>query len=114
MKCPTCGFLNNDARVIDSRSHGLTVKRRRVCDHCKSRYNTFEVSEREYNEILHKQRYMTWTDGETRTLVNLYQEGYSKVEIAKLFGRSRMSVSRKLDKLMESKEYFKVLEQIVS
>lgn len=40
MKCPFCGF--NDSRVIDSREVGETIRRRRLCPGCHSRYTTYE------------------------------------------------------------------------
>ncbi len=45
MKCPFCGSLN--ARVLDSRSSRdvYTVKRRRECLECASRFNTYETVE---------------------------------------------------------------------
>jgi transcriptional repressor NrdR len=42
MRCPTCGTL--DGRVIDSRDldDSTTVRRRRECSSCRSRYTTYE------------------------------------------------------------------------
>lgn len=42
MKCPHCGA--SDSRVVDSRpaEDGLTLRRRRHCDSCNSRFTTFE------------------------------------------------------------------------
>jgi transcriptional repressor NrdR len=42
MKCPRCGFLED--KVIDSRvsKEGLTVRRRRECLSCNSRFTTLE------------------------------------------------------------------------
>ncbi len=42
MRCPFCKAL--DTRVIDSRviEDGKVIKRRRVCDECGSRFNTYE------------------------------------------------------------------------
>jgi transcriptional repressor NrdR len=42
MKCPRCGFLED--KVIDSRvsKEGLTVRRRRECLSCSSRFTTLE------------------------------------------------------------------------
>lgn len=42
MKCPFCG--NNDTQVKDSRpsEDGSTIRRRRFCPSCNSRFTTFE------------------------------------------------------------------------
>ena len=42
MKCPSC--LNNDSKVIDSRSiqSGKSTRRRRECVECKYRFTTYE------------------------------------------------------------------------
>ncbi len=42
MRCPNCGTL--DGRVIDSRDldNSTTVRRRRECSSCRSRYTTYE------------------------------------------------------------------------
>jgi transcriptional repressor NrdR len=45
MHCPFC--QHEDTRVIDSRltEDGLTVRRRRECEQCSERFNTFETAE---------------------------------------------------------------------
>ena len=45
MHCPFCQF--EDTRVIDSRvsDDGSTIRRRRECEHCGERFNTFETVE---------------------------------------------------------------------
>ncbi|MDX1975941.1 MAG: transcriptional regulator NrdR [Rickettsiales bacterium] len=42
MKCPFCGFA--DTQVKDSRpsDDGMTIRRRRFCPECNSRFTTFE------------------------------------------------------------------------
>jgi transcriptional repressor NrdR len=49
MRCPKCGTL--DDKVIDSRlsKDGATIRRRRECLDCQSRFTTYEVLER--NEL---------------------------------------------------------------
>jgi transcriptional repressor NrdR len=52
MKCPFCGFT--DTQVKDSRpsDDGGTIRRRRYCPECDSRFTTFErVQLREFNVI---------------------------------------------------------------
>jgi transcriptional repressor NrdR len=52
MKCPFCGFA--DTQVKDSRpsDDGATIRRRRYCGECDSRFTTFErVQLREFNVI---------------------------------------------------------------
>jgi transcriptional repressor NrdR len=45
MHCPFCQF--QDTRVIDSRvsEDGVVVRRRRECEQCNERFNTFETAE---------------------------------------------------------------------
>ena len=45
MHCPFC--QHEDTRVIDSRvsEDGTTIRRRRECEHCGERFNTFETAE---------------------------------------------------------------------
>ena len=45
MHCPFC--QHEDTRVIDSRvsEDGTTIRRRRECEHCEERFNTFETTE---------------------------------------------------------------------
>jgi transcriptional regulator nrdR len=45
MRCPFCGF--NDSKVVDSRpsEDNKTIKRRRECEKCNRRFNTFEKYE---------------------------------------------------------------------
>lgn len=42
MRCPSCGGLED--RVVDSRAadDGSTIRRRRQCEHCSTRFTTFE------------------------------------------------------------------------
>ena len=52
MRCPFCGEL--DTKVIDSRlSHdGYSIKRRRSCPSCNSRYNTQETTDLAYPRVI--------------------------------------------------------------
>ena len=45
MHCPFC--QHDDTRVIDSREtdDGTSIRRRRQCEHCGERFNTFETAE---------------------------------------------------------------------
>lgn len=42
VRCPSCGGLED--RVVDSRAaeDGSTIRRRRQCEHCATRFTTFE------------------------------------------------------------------------
>ena len=40
MKCPFCG--SDDSHVIDTRSSGERIRRRRECGACKKRFTTYE------------------------------------------------------------------------
>ena len=52
MRCPFCG--EPDTKVIDSRlSHdGYSIKRRRLCPSCDSRYNTHEATDLSYPRVI--------------------------------------------------------------
>lgn len=52
MRCPFCS--HSDTRVIDSRltDDGLMVRRRRVCEACEARFNTFETAELKLPQII--------------------------------------------------------------
>ena len=52
MRCPFCGEL--DTKVIDSRlSHdGYSIKRRRSCPSCNSRYNTQQTTDLSYPRVI--------------------------------------------------------------
>lgn len=54
MTCPVC---NGDTKVIDSRLNGNdTVKRRRECKVCKFRFNTYEIDEDLYFNLIKKEK----------------------------------------------------------
>jgi len=40
LKCPHCGA--SDSRVIDTRSSGERIRRRRECSNCEKRFTTYE------------------------------------------------------------------------
>ncbi|USN57615.1 MAG: transcriptional repressor NrdR [Candidatus Peribacteria bacterium] len=50
MNCPKCN--NADTKVIDSRvvDNGQTIRRRRECEYCQTRFTTFE--KRGYTELM--------------------------------------------------------------
>ncbi|MEE3895361.1 MULTISPECIES: hypothetical protein [Priestia] len=109
MKCPNCGVIDQ-THVYDSRRVQETIRRRRVCNYCNKRFKTFEVTEIHYNE--NRQNYVNWTDGELNTLVYLREQGMFQKDIGKLFGRSQRSVQKKLRDLLDSGEYFTILEDL--
>ena len=45
MRCPFCN--HEETKVVDSRvaSDGLSIRRRRECEHCSSRFSTYEEME---------------------------------------------------------------------
>lgn len=43
MRCPFCDFI--DTKVVDTRSNGNTIKRRRECISCQKRFTTYEKFE---------------------------------------------------------------------
>ena len=50
MRCPSCS--REDTSVIDSRSTGARVRRRRQCKHCGERFTTREELAREFPKII--------------------------------------------------------------
>ena len=54
MRCPFCGF--NDSKVVDSRpsEDNKTIKRRRECEKCNRRFNTFEKYEIQPGMVIKK------------------------------------------------------------
>ena len=52
MRCPFCGA--GDTRVVDSRlgAEGDSVRRRRECGECRSRFTTHETFEANYPQII--------------------------------------------------------------
>jgi transcriptional repressor NrdR len=47
MRCPFCKDEEFNSRVIDTRlsSDGISIRRRRECEHCKKRFTTYETLE---------------------------------------------------------------------
>lgn len=109
MKCPNCGLLDKDSRVLDSRPWKHTIRRRRLCSSCGYKWATYEATEGEFFSDRNRNKYLPWSPGEEETLVKLREEGTTYTAIGKLLGRSRMSVDRKVNKLLESGEYFYIL-----
>ena len=54
MDCPHCGFENS--RVIDSRDVNKSVRRRRQCPSCGSRFTTYERIETRSLQVIKKDR----------------------------------------------------------
>jgi transcriptional regulator NrdR family protein len=111
MKCPQCGRLDENTRVIDSRPFKHTIKRRRECSFCHHRWNTFEATEQEFYSDRNRNKYLSWSEGEENTAMLLAFDGVTRVKIAHILGRNRMSVSRKLDKLLNTDRYFAVVNE---
>ncbi len=54
MHCPKCG--NDDSKVIESRDTGDSVRRRRECLECSSRYTTYERIEKPNLAVVKKDK----------------------------------------------------------
>lgn len=52
MRCPRCSY--EDSSVIDSRSDGNTIRRRRECLSCKTRFTTYERIEYAFPMVVKK------------------------------------------------------------
>lgn len=112
MKCPNCGMVDHKNRVVDSRAWKHTIRRRRKCNSCNYNWNTYEAVEEEFITDRTGKKYLPWTPGEEETLVRLREAGLNYVRIGEKLGRNRNAVSRKVDKLMESGEYFVILDDL--
>lgn len=113
MKCPNCGIIDHNNRVVDSRAWKHTIRRKRKCNSCNHKWNTFEAIEEEYITDRTGKKYLPWTPGEEETLVHLREAGLNYKKIGEKLGRNRNAVSRKVNKLMESGEYFIILDEMV-
>lgn len=114
MKCPHCGLINHNCRVVDSRPYRDTVKRTRLCEHCNRKWRTFELEQDRYQYFLERDKTgrRLWLDGEEKTLVLYREQGKTYKELGELFGRSKESVRVKVMKLRDSGRYFDILEEL--
>lgn len=53
MLCPKCN--SSQVFVIDSRPYGKITRRRKECQDCKMRFNTLEITEKEYKDLKGKE-----------------------------------------------------------
>lgn len=112
MKCPFCG--HNDTQVKDSRpsEDGLTIRRRRFCPSCNSRFTTFErIQLRELTVLkANGERRMFDRDKITRSLhVALRKRPVTEEQIEQLVTR----VVQKLESMGESEIPTTVIGKIV-
>ena len=49
MQCPNCSCAN--LKTVDSRAMDGGTRRRRECQECGGRFNTYEITEMEYNRL---------------------------------------------------------------
>jgi transcriptional repressor NrdR len=101
MKCPFCGHL--DTQVKDSRpsEDGLTIRRRRFCPECNSRFTTFERVQLRELTVLKKngERRMFDRDKLAHSLgIALRKRPVSSEQIEQLITR----ITQKLESLGES------------
>lgn len=101
MKCPFCG--HNDTQVKDSRpsEDGLTIRRRRFCPECNSRFTTFERVQLRELTVLKKngERRMFDRDKLARSLsIALRKRPVTSEQVEQLITR----VSQKLESMGES------------
>ena len=101
MKCPVCG--HNDTQVKDSRpsEDGLTIRRRRFCPECNSRFTTFERVQLRELTVLKKngERRMFDRDKLARSLgIALRKRPVAPEQIEQLITR----ITQKLESIGES------------
>lgn len=117
MKCPNCGLVNNDCKVVDSRPFKHTIRRRRECSECNHRWTTYETTKEEILGMLHQRKsksYVAWSPQEEITLVRMYQEGVSLKNISVKLGRNYTSVRHKKSRLDRSGRYFEIMNHFLS
>lgn len=110
MKCPECG--SKKAKVTDSRFRDKdnVIKRRRKCENCSKRFNTYEVSEKKYYELEDNLRhYIEWQPFEEEILVKLKEDDYEFEEIAKILNRSKKAVRAHYYYIMSNGRYYDIL-----
>ena len=49
MQCPKCNCT--DLKTVDSRPGDGMTRRRKECQGCGGRFNTYEITEKEYNRM---------------------------------------------------------------
>lgn len=101
MKCPFCGHL--DTQVKDSRpsEDGLTIRRRRFCPECNSRFTTFERVQLRELTVLKKsgERRMFDRDKLARSIgIALRKRSISPEQVEQLLTR----ITQKLESLGEN------------
>ena len=101
MKCPFCG--HNDTQVKDSRpsEDGLTIRRRRYCPECNSRFTTFERVQLRELTVLNKngERRMFDRDKLARSLgIALRKRPVSSEQIEQMMTR----ITQKLESMGEN------------
>ena len=57
MYCPECG--SDDCKVVDSRFTERGTRRRRFCNACRHSFTTYEVVDKEYQEMNQKIKELT-------------------------------------------------------
>lgn len=110
MKCPACGLVGY-TKIVFKRDYKWTIHRRRWCEKCGYRFNTYEATEEEYfqdsNRVFKK-----WSPGEEKTIVDLYKKGLSYMEISEKVGRTKISIQRKINRLTEDGLFYEYLKEL--
>lgn len=114
MKCPNCGLVDHESKVMDSRPFKNTIKRTRKCTYCGNRWKTYEILEDKYLYLASRDKTgrKAWTEEECKNLVSFKEQGLTYRQIAERFGRTQGSVKTHTMKLLETGEYFTYLEEL--
>jgi transcriptional regulator NrdR family protein len=114
MKCPCCGLIDHDTKIIDSRQIDNTVKRIRKCSFCGFKWKTYEVLEEKYLYLASRDKTgrKFWTRAECKNLVLFREQGLTYKTIAERLGRSWQGVRQQTKDLLDSGQYFKLLEEV--
>jgi hypothetical protein len=126
MNCPNCN--NSNTKISDSRFMDGAKKRRRTCS-CGHKWTTYELilEKEQVLKLLQQGKYRSgkpWTENDDDELQFLFEEGNTIQEISDEIGRTPEAVDKrirrlglrrkrdlsKLNKLLENKDFLKVLE----
>lgn len=114
MKCPECGLIDSNCRVIDSRPFKNTIKRRRVCSFCNHKWNTYEIDESKFEFLASRDKTgrRDWTELEELNLVKMKEDGKTYKEISNRLGRTYGSVKARVNLLLSTGDYFGYMDEV--
>ena len=104
MKCPSCGY--EDSKVIDSRpvEENNSIKRRRECPRCRTRFTTYEIIDQTTPVVLKKDGTRELFD-KNKLLAGLFHACQKRpVDAEKIANEIEFEILNGLKKEISSKE----------